>query len=409
MKKTQLYRFIYDCDLYEYSMTLFMWLIAFIMLTYSCGTNAALSQEECAVYGDQGDILPVVAKRVDVNYPKHIRCVVHILHDEFFVGSEISQDIVEDAIGQLNVDFEGTNISFELMDITYTDMDVYPWASGYRSTASNSVCFPNYGTHMAMWTNDVRWNTAEYCNIYVAPDFCSTILGFAWVTYIPYSSIDGVWVETEVFGTYGEHLTIRDENETLTHEMGHYCGLHHVFRDGNGIVTQCGENIGPCDMSGDFVCDTPPTKVAYGCPGIPGYFCPEVSYNGAQYFANNHMDYCAEECRDVFTEGQIERMHAMLDYQRFQLFDEGVYCFGDLNNDCIVGTADMLIILSNFGCEFCSDGDLDLNYVVNTTDLMFLLNMWGQECGCEETPTFNRHGSRPEDTYEILKNIRHEP
>ena len=74
----------------------------------------------------------------------------------------------------------------------------------------------------------------------------------------------------------------------------------------------------------------------------------------------------------------------MLDYQRFQLFDEGVYCFGDLNHDCIVGTADLLIVLSNFGCEFCSDGDVNLDYTVTTGDLMLLLNVYGQDCGCDD-------------------------
>jgi hypothetical protein len=126
---------------------------------------------------------------------------------------------------------------------------------------------------------------------------------------------------------------------------------------------------------------------------------------GAQYFANNHMDYCAEECRDVFTSGQIDRMHAMLNYQRFQLFDEGVYCFGDLNADCMVGTADMLIVLANFGCEFCSDGDVDLNYVVNTTDLMYILNTWGDDCGCGAPQPFNEFGTKPEDTYELLNKL----
>lgn len=352
-----------------------------LAMTAAFCASPAQAQEECAVFGDEGDILPIdFSHQRSTVYPKHIRCVVHILHDDLIANSNIPQDVVFDAIDQMNVDFEGTDITFELMDITYTDMGVYPWGAGYRSGV---VCFPNYRTQMAMWTNDVRWNTAEYCNIYVAPNFCSSILGFAWVTYIPYSVLDGIWVETEVFGTYGPHLTTRDENETLTHEMGHYCGLHHVFRMGGGVVNQCGQNIGPCDASGDFVCDTPPTKVAYGCPGQPGYFCPEISYSGVQYTANNHMDYCAEECRDVFTPGQIERMHAMLDYQRFQLFDEGVFCFGDLNHDCIVGTADMLMVLANFGCEFCSDGDIDLDYMVTTSDLMFLLNVYGQNCGCD--------------------------
>lgn len=379
------------------------WFALVTVMLMSCPAPAP-AQEECVVMGPQDDILPRHHTKSRTAYsPKEIKCVVHVLWDTAFANSQISEAVVEDAMVQLNVDFEGTDISFSLEDITYTALNSFAWASSYR--ASDGVCFPNFGTHMAQWTNMVRWNTAEYCNIYVAPDFCSSILGFAWVTYIPYSVLDGVWVETEVMGTYGPHLTFRFENETLTHEMGHYCGLHHVFKNGGGYVSNCGQYLGPCEHSGDYVCDTPPTKVSYGCPEEPGYYCPASVYGGVEFYPNNHMDYCPEECRDVFTDGQIARMHAMLEYQRSELFSDEVFCFGDLDNDCHVGTSDLLIILSNIGCEFCTEGDIDLDHMVTSNDILYLLNVYGQQCNCDGIQIPVSHIQKPEDLHEIIRRI----
>lgn len=377
-------------------------LIAAIFIATSFGVYA---QEECFVMGLQEDILPKdYTKSRTVYSPKEIKCVVHILWDTAFANSMIPEDIIIGAMDQLNVDFEGTDISFVLEDIDYTNLNSFGWAASYR--ASSGVCFPDYGTQMTQWTNMVKWNTAEYCNIYVAPEFCSTILGFAWVTYVPYSVLDGVWVETEVFGTSGPHLTFRFENETLTHEMGHYCGLHHVFKNGYGAVSNCGQHLGPCEHSGDFVCDTPPTKVSRGCPDEPGYYCPASMYGGVEFHPNNHMDYCPEECRDVFTDGQIERMHAMLEYQRSDLFSDEVFCFGDLDGDCMVGTSDLLVVLSYIGCEFCTEGDIDLDHMVTSNDLLYLLNVYGQECNCDGIQIPDQHAIKPETTQELLQKLQ---
>lgn len=382
---------------------LFWFMVACMTLLF-CASPAP-AQEECMVMGSQENILPKNYQSANRDYtPKSINCVVHVLHDnEYFPNSNIGLDIIIEAFDQLNVDFEGTNISFELVDVTYTHLGVFQWATSYRN--NGGVCFPNYGTQMVQWTDAVRWNTAEYCNVYVAPDFCSSILGFAWVNFYPWSDLDGVWVETEVFGVSGPQLTSRFENETLTHEMGHYCGLHHVFKDGNDIVSNCGQNLGPCEHSGDYVCDTPPTKMSQGCPGIAGFYCPTMNYGGVPFTADNHMDYCPEPCRDVFTPGQIERMHYMLEFQRSNLFSDEVYCFGDLDGDCSVGTSDLLIILSNYGCEFCTEGDVDLNHSVGSSDLTALLSVYGQNCGCDPIFVTRNPISKPEDIYELIEKL----
>ncbi len=381
-----------------------LWFLAVCMSLSFCAAPAP-AQEECFVMGSEENILPRNFNYANRTYTeKNIRCVVHVLHDnQYFPNSNIGLDIIIDAFEQLNVDFEGTNISFELIDVTYTHLGSFSWATSYRN--DGGVCFPQYGTQMSQWTNMVKWNTAEYCNVYVAPDFCSSILGFAWVTYYPWSTLDGVWVESEVFGTYGPQLTFRFENETLTHEMGHYCGLHHVFKNNSGTVQGCGLNIGPCEHTGDYVCDTPPTKVSYGCPGVAGYHCPETTYSGVLFQANNHMDYCAEECRDVFTPGQIERMHAMLEYQRSDLFSNETFCFGDLDGDCFVGTSDLLHLLSYFNCNYCTEADLDLDHMVTTSDLQLLLSVYGQDCNCDDLFIPTHPIDKPEDIHEIVRKI----
>ncbi|MFM1932245.1 MAG: hypothetical protein RL226_1548 [Bacteroidota bacterium] len=59
-----------------------------------------------------------------------------------------------------------------------------------------------------------------------------------------------------------------------------------------------------------------------------------------------------------------------------------VACFADLNNDGLVNTADLLILLSNMGCTSnCGAADMNNDGAVNTADLLILLSMLGQACG----------------------------
>jgi hypothetical protein len=404
-KPVGFYQEIHDCDAFALLKAIGIIVITLFLCFSSCG-SPAIAQEECVVLGSQGNPLPMGMVNYDrTNTEKEINCVVHVLHDnQYFPNSNINLGVIQGAFEQLNVDFDGTNISFNLVHTTYTHLGSFSWADSYRQ--DGGVCFPNYGTQMAQWTNMVKWNTAEYCNVYVAPDFCSSILGFAWVTYYPWSTLDGVWVETEVFGVAGPQLTWRFENETLTHEMGHYCGLHHVFKNGDGIVSSCGQNIGDCEHTGDYICDTPPTKVSQGCPEEPGYYCPEVTYYGVPFQANNHMDYCPEECRDTFTTGQINRMHAMLEYQRSELFSDETFCFGDFDGDCHVGTSDLLYLLSYYGCQGCTQGDLDLDHNVTSNDLNLLLSVYGDECDCGSLQLPRHPARKPEDIMEVIQKIK---
>jgi hypothetical protein len=57
-------------------------------------------------------------------------------------------------------------------------------------------------------------------------------------------------------------------------------------------------------------------------------------------------------------------------------------CSGDVNGDGTVGTADLLVMLSNYGAaaQGVSGGDLDDSGTIGTSDLLILLSAWGQSC-----------------------------
>ena len=118
-------------------------------------------------------------------------------------------------------------------------------------------------------------------------DIGAGIAGFSWINQNPATRPwDGIYLKATSAAT-----------ATITHEMGHYCGLFHTFNGG-----QCNGVEADCETEGDRVCDTPPTFINYSCDNPT---CEEADYS-------NHMDYTPNSCRDHFTTGQILRMHAIL-------------------------------------------------------------------------------------------------
>lgn len=101
---------------------------------------------------------------------------------------------------------------------------------------------------------------------------------------------DGVVVDRGAFGVSGSCGNIGASapynlGRTLTHEVGHYLNLDHIW--GNG----CGQD--------DGISDTPNSQSDYGgCPNIGASSC------GSTDLHMNYMDYTDDACMYMFTAGQ---------------------------------------------------------------------------------------------------------
>jgi hypothetical protein len=149
------------------------------------------------------------------------------------------------------------------------------------------------------------WPAEEYVNVWVVSEISGNnagtgIQGFAYLG--PTGNVaDGIVILYNAIGTVGNVKPSTNLNRTFTHEMGHHLSLYHTFHNTLGCATESN-----CATQGDKVCDTPSTTSNAAC------FTPAC--DGAQ--PENYMDYAPSWCRNMFTQGQTERMWACLMEER---------------------------------------------------------------------------------------------
>ncbi len=160
--------------------------------------------------------------------------------------------------------------------------------SGYGLSNGNKAVTINKTTG----DSDNKW--AGYLNIFVKPN--TGVLG-----YSPLGGSgngDGVVVDANAFGKGSGCGSISPNapynlGRTLTHELGHYLLLDHIW--GNG----CSQD--------DGVSDTPNSQQEYyGCPNLGVSSC-----NSNDMFMN-YMDYVNDACMYMFSAGQVTRMENYL-------------------------------------------------------------------------------------------------
>jgi hypothetical protein len=157
----------------------------------------------------------------------------------------------------------------------------------------------NYGD-TDLGSGELDWDTnwAGYLNIVVRNDLGSTI-GYAYLASDPANGA-AIFMNNTAFGSVGNgcagYMPGAPYNlgRTLTHELGHYFNLRHIW--GSGL---CGN---------DFVADTPQHNTSNrGCPSLDHL---STCSGTPLELTMNYMDYTNDVCMYMFTEGQALRQQA---------------------------------------------------------------------------------------------------
>lgn len=162
------------------------------------------------------------------------------------------------------------------------------------------------------------WDTDSYLNIWIINTLengaATNVLGLCVPSYVATAENRigreerGVVLHYKAFGKRSgvgdKYITGSDMGRTLTHELGHYFNLLHVW----------GDDEGKCPASGgldDGIADTPPQ--AYPSSGC--YIYPKTdgcSRTAPGIMFMNYMDYSFDRCLLLFTQIQARRMQSTL-------------------------------------------------------------------------------------------------
>ncbi len=256
--------------------------------------------------------------------------VVHVIHngEPIGTGTNISDAQILSQIKVINDDFERMNA-----DTTKTPTEFSSVAGKFPITFVMALQDPNglatngivrvKGTQTSWDTTDnyilkalSYWPAEDYLNIWVA----NLSNGFLGYTQLPVSSTlqglsdtsndrltDGVVIHYQAYGTVNATgggsfnlLSKYNLGRTVTHEVGHFFGLRHVWGD----VNSCDPTV-----STDYVDDTPIQNSSF--VGL----CPsgdQVFECGVLSMYDNYLNYTDDACMNIFSKGQVARMDVII-------------------------------------------------------------------------------------------------
>lgn len=266
-----------------------------------------------------------------------IPVVVHVIHAGQNVGTypNITDNQVISQITVLNNDYRrllgspgyNTNPVGADVEIQFALAKVTP--DGNPTNGIDRVNLCREGWTMAAIDDYVKpetiWDPTKYLNMWtvVFEGSDSGTLGYA---QFPSNSglgglnvngglatTDGVVAGAGAFGSraYDDGTFILfqdyDRGRTMTHEVGHWLGLRHIWGD-SSVCT-----VNATDSNNDYCLDTPAAAAAnYTCPTGANAIDSCPSSPGLD-MVENYMDYTYDLCMNIFTLDQKSRMRAVMD------------------------------------------------------------------------------------------------
>ncbi len=254
--------------------------------------------------------------------PYRIPIVVHVIHNDepVGIGTNISDEQILSQIKVLNNDFRRMNSDANLTPLSFAgvagQLDIeFVMARQDPTGQSTSGIIRKKGNKSGYILSDEvslkaesYWPAKDYLNIWVCNQ--TDFLGYAQfpVSTLPglepyqntIAATDGVVITYNAFGSIDDGnfnlLTRFNKGRTLTHEVGHFLGLRHIWGDNSN-----------CNTTTDYVDDTPrQNDDTNGCPSHPATSCSNTK------MFQNYLDYTNDACMNLFTAGQVSRMEIIL-------------------------------------------------------------------------------------------------
>jgi hypothetical protein len=172
--------------------------------------------------------------------PPTITTHFHIITNNDGSSGQVSDTQIDDSLQVLNDAYANVGFTFSKGSVNITANSEWYTAGPYTPAESNMK-------------SHLRIGGAADLNVYLSG--ASGYLGWTTSpsTYSSHPSNDGVVILDE--SVPGGSAKPYNEGHTLTHEVGHWLGLHHTFEGRS------------CSGDGDHVADTPAeSRPAYGCP-----------------------------------------------------------------------------------------------------------------------------------------------
>ena len=248
----------------------------------------------------------------------YVPVVIHVVAYDQVQPVSVTQAIQQ--IDVLNADFagRGENIS-KLLDafvplvgnaeiqfcLATTDPDGQP-TSGITFTQTDiediALETGDGGRKAIHWDQlggKTGWDPTRYLNIWIG-EYGSVLGSASFPGMADYSEEIGVVIDPKYFGSVGDagQSGFYGRGHTLTHEMGHFFGLQHIW--GNDTDTTCDDT--------DFIDDTPNAAGPY-------YDCPSGNHMscGNDNMYQNFMDFTDDRCLAAFTKGQVTFMQSVIE------------------------------------------------------------------------------------------------
>lgn len=202
------------------------------------------------------------------------------------------------------------------------------------TTTKSSFSYQNDPVKYAASGGADSWDTDLYLNIWICT-LSDNLLGYATFPEDGVPQAQGVVIDYR--GLPGGAYVNYNGGKTLSHEVGHYFNLYHIWGDDDGACT-----------GSDYVTDTPnQADASTGCSsGIKTDNCT-TSGNGIMY--QNYMDYSYDNCLVLFTAQQVTRMEAaLLAYRPSLLASDGCKAVTSLAYDA------RLVAITAPGQKICS-------------------------------------------------------